>query len=167
VFDPAAPLADAAGTVVAPGDGTAIPPGPATGAYVDLGNGVNAPADPAADSGPRFATHGHPLSKLVGSASTRRTYDTWSTHYESNGLDEDGVAGVDQGSDDLDDEIPPRVDGKVNAWPKDGVVDDAGERETSPPYPAPLRGIEIRIRCYEPTSRQVRQVTVRHTFLPH
>ena len=167
VFDHAAPLADAAGTVVAPGDGTAIPPGPATGAYVDLGNGVNAPADPAADSGPRFATHGHPLSKLVGSASTRRTYDTWSTHYESNGLDEDGVAGVDQGSDDLDDEIPPRVDGKVNAWPKDGVVDDAGERETSPPYPAPLRGIEIRIRCYEPTSRQVRQVTVRHTFLPH
>jgi len=25
----------------------------------------------------------------------------------------------------------------------------------------------VRIRCYEPASRQVRQVTVRHTFVPH
>jgi len=30
----------------------------------------------------------------------------------------------------------------------------------------PLRGIEVRIRCYEPTSRQVRQMTVRHSFIP-
>ena len=113
------------------------------------------------------AGQGHPLSKLAGSASARRTYDTWSTHYDSNGLDEDGEAGVDQGSNDLDDEVPPRANGAVPLWPKDGVVDDAGERETSPPYPSPLRGIEIRLRCYEPTSRQVRQVTIRHTFLPH
>lgn len=44
---------------------------------------------------------------------------------------------------------------------------EAGEAETSPPYPYPLRGIEVRIRCYEPSSRQVRQVTVRQTFVPH
>jgi len=168
VFDPAAPLAESAGTVVVPGDDVAIVPGPATGAYVDLGNGVNASADPlATGAGPRFAGHGHPSSRLVGSSSTRHTYDTWSTHYESNGLDEDAVAGVDQGSNDLDDEVPARVGGLVPLWPKDGIVDDAGERETSPPYPAPLRGIEIRLRCYEPTSRQLRQVTIRHTFLPH
>jgi len=168
VFDPAAPLAESSGTVVAPGDDVTITPGPATGAYVDLGNGISAAAGfPAPPSAPRFAGQGHPLSKLVGSSSGRRTYDTWSTHYESNGLDEDGEAGVDQGSNDLDDEVPPRANGAVPLWPKDGVVDDAGERETSPPYPSPLRGIEIRLRCYEPTSRQVRQVTIRHTFLPH
>lgn len=168
VFDPAAPIGESSGTVVAPGDDASITPGPATGAYVDLGNGIAAATGfPAPSTAPRFAGQGHPLSKLVGSASTRRTYDTWSTHYESNGLDEDGEAGVDQGSNDLDDEIPPRADGLVPGRPMDGVVDDAGERETSPPYPAPLRGIEIRLRCYEPTSRQLRQVTVRHTFLPH
>lgn len=35
----------------------------------------------------------------------------------------------------------------------------------SSPYDFPLRGIEVRIRCYEPTSKQVRQVTIRHSFL--
>jgi hypothetical protein len=49
----------------------------------------------------------------------------------------------------------------------DGVFEDLGEAETLPPYPVPLRGVEIRIRCYEPSSRQVRQVTIRHTFVPH
>jgi len=33
------------------------------------------------------------------------------------------------------------------------------------PYDVPLRGIEIRLRCYEPTSKQVRQVTIRHSFV--
>lgn len=40
-----------------------------------------------------------------------------------------------------------------------------GQTKT-PPYPYPLRGIEVRIRCYERSTRQVRQVTVRHSFLP-
>ncbi|TSA02782.1 MAG: hypothetical protein D4R77_12130, partial [Planctomycetaceae bacterium] len=61
---------------------------------------------------------------------------------------------VDQGTDGFDNN-------------SNNLVDEAAERETSPPYPVPLRGIEIRIRCYEPSSRQVRQVTVRHTFVPH
>jgi hypothetical protein len=90
----------------------------------------------------------------TGALGGRRTYDTWTTHYEANGRNEDGDALVDEGTNGLDD------DG-------DGTVDDAGELETSPPYPWPLRGIEVRIRCYEPSSRQVRQVTVRHTFVPH
>jgi len=34
----------------------------------------------------------------------------------------------------------------------------------APPYPVPLRGLEVRIRCYDPASKQVRQVTVRHAF---
>lgn len=36
----------------------------------------------------------------------------------------------------------------------------------NPPYPNPLRGIEVRIRCYERTTRQVRQISIRHSFVP-
>jgi hypothetical protein len=142
VFDPRASLKTTNVTAVDPGDpgyGAATSSG-INGAYVDLGSGA------------AWTT------TLMGSAAAKskltRIYDTWSTHYESNGIDEDAVGGIDQGVNTIDD------DGN-------GIVDDAGEQETSPPYPVALRGIEIRIRCYEPSSRQVRQVTVRHTFVPH
>lgn len=79
------------------------------------------------------------------------TYDTWSMHYESNGLDEDGAQGVDQGTNG--------VDNNGNT-----IIDEIEELETAPPYAVPLKGLEIRIRCYDPTSRQVRQTTVRHSF---
>lgn len=81
-----------------------------------------------------------------------RTYDTWSTHYESNGRDDDDDTYVDEGTNGLDDN-------------GDGVPDDPAEAETSAPYPSRLRGLEIRIRCYEPASGQIRQTTLRHTFL--
>lgn len=77
------------------------------------------------------------------------TFDTWSRHYEYNGRNE-GTA--DSG-----------VDG-VDNWP-DGSPDDRYERETSPPYPVPLRGVEVRLRCYDPVSNQVRQTTIRHSFI--
>jgi hypothetical protein len=80
------------------------------------------------------------------------TFDTWSQGYEyynsamtaadfnrsSNGFDNDNSNGV----------------------------NDPTERFSSPPYPVPLRGVQIKIRVYEPTSRQVREVTVTETFLP-
>ena len=47
-----------------------------------------------------------------------------------------------------------------------GVVDDPNERESRPPYPTPLRGIKVTIRVYEPSSKQVRQMTVVQDFLP-
>jgi len=175
VFDPAAPVALSASgnTALVPGD-PLYPPalvngGPvASGAYVDLGVGI---FSNSLLSGsriyPRFAGYGQPKSQLVGSAGTRRIYDTWSTHYEANGRDEDGSGTADEGTDGTDnnsdgqiDEVPVDTDG-------DGVPDIAGELETSPPYPFPLRGVEVRIRCYEPTSGQVRQMTVRHSFVPH
>jgi hypothetical protein len=101
---------------------------------------------------PHFAGVGQP----VGSSghTLLRTYDTWSLAYEANGRDEDSQHGVDQAINGLEDS-------------GDDVIDDPAEFETRPPYPYPLRGIEVRIRCYEPESRQVRQVTVRHTFVPH
>lgn len=62
------------------------------------------------------------------------TYDTWSTHYGENGFDDDG----------------------------DGVSDEDDERD--PPYAATLNGIEVRIRCIEPTTREVLQLTIRESF---
>lgn len=145
VFDPGAPLVGGTG---------------AEGEYVDLGSSGISPVAMTAAFPPAsttvFQSGGVQVSN--GSASktlARPTYDTFSTHYEANGLDEDGDSNYDEGSNGLDD------GGIAN------VADDPLEAETSAPYPYPLRGIEIRIRCYEPSSRQVRQVTVRHTFVPH
>jgi len=168
VFDPAAPLAISGSEVVAPLDtnpASAFPPGPylANGAYVDLGNGVTVPGPSGV--APFFSGTGSPLSRLSGSPTTPCVYDTWSTHYEADGVDQDAVGGTDQGANGADDQVPARLG--VSLVPADGVIDDVDEWETKPPYPYPLRGIEVRIRCFEPSSRQVRQVTVRHTFVPH
>ena len=141
VFDPRAPLNDTGVTAVDPGDpgyGSGSSAG-VNGAYVDLGSGAAA-------------------TTLMGSATSKskltRIYDTWSTHYEFNGIDEDNSGIIDQGTNGIDDN-------------SNGIVDEAAEQETAPPYPVALRGVEVRIRVYEPSSRQVRQVTVRHTFVPH
>jgi hypothetical protein len=149
VFDPAAPVVDVGATAVVPGDPGFIISGTAWGAYVDLGHGITTSGTLAGKTmAPLFSGAG------IGALAGNRTYDTWSTHYEANGRDEDGDSIVDDGINGIDDN-------------NNGTIDDASERETSPPYPVPLRGIEVRIRCYEPASRQVRQVTVRHTFVPH
>jgi prepilin-type N-terminal cleavage/methylation domain-containing protein len=102
------------------------------------------PGDPGYETGD--------TSPAARGAYVDRTFDTWSLHYEQNGIDEDGDGKIDEGADGFDDN-------------GDDLADDAGERETSPPYPGPLRGLEVRVRCYEPSSRQVRQITVRHSFL--
>jgi type II secretory pathway pseudopilin PulG len=144
VFDPTA--------VIAGGTGE-------KGEYVDLGSAGGTPAAvgttfPATGLVP-FTSRGIRVANAANrGVLTYPTYDTWSTHYENNGLDEDQDGLVDEGTNGQDDNA-------IN------VVDDPAERETSPPYPRALRGVEIRIRIYEPSSRQVRQVTVRHTFVPH
>ena len=167
VFDPEAPIRFSSGFAVTP-DVAVTPDDPsfssgaltsATGAYVDLGWGTTTltpigttfpPSNETAFQGLGIAVKNGATTNLLSSP----TYDTWSLHYEFNGVDDDSNTIVDQGTDGFDNN-------------SNNLVDDALERETSPPYPVPLRGIEIRIRCYEPSSRQVRQVTVRHTFVPH
>lgn len=164
VFDPRAPIRASAspGVATIPGDpgwNTGSNTG-VTGAYVDLGwGGGSTLADVGKAFPPAgFTAFGSPGMRVCNTPNSRflpLTYDTWSTHYESNGIDDDNDGIVDQGTNGLDDKNI------------DGVIDDPLEAETSPPYPVPLRGLEVRIRTYEPTSRQVRQVTVRHTFVPH
>ena len=116
----------------------------------------------------KFYGFGHPKSFLIGTGSTSRLYDTWSLSYESDGLDQDSVNGADQGTNGLDDNGNGQFDeSPYQNWTNLVDLSDPGEAETIPPYPFPLRGVEVRIRCYEPSSRQVRQVTVRHTFVPN
>ena len=138
VWDPKAPVYSNGAIALMPGDpgygagGSAV----SEGAYVDLNY-----AGPANSNLSPFAGPGRLAPVLSG------VYDTWSFHYENDGI------GSDAGTNGCDDN-------------NDGVVDDAGEMEAPAPYPFPLRGIQVKIRTFDPDSRQVREVTVIQDFLP-
>jgi hypothetical protein len=180
VFDPGAVAQAGTGPNLYPGD-PGYSGGGATslGGYVDLGWGTSdallatgtftrSPVDVGKVFPPSgmtaFQSDGMAVSgtgvtakRLVSGTSIAAqrnalTYDTWSLHYEFNNVDDDLDGSVDEGTDGNDNN-------------GDDVPDDPAEYETSPPYPVPLRGVEVRIRCYEPTSKQVRQITIRHTFV--
>jgi prepilin-type N-terminal cleavage/methylation domain-containing protein len=107
---------------------------------------------------PLFASALAPLAAR-GSVDERRyhsqlavTYDTWSTAYERDGVDQDTDGSIDEGTDGIDNN-------------NNGLVDEIipggnGEQETMPPYPHSLRGVEVTIRVLEPSSQQVRQVGI-------
>jgi prepilin-type N-terminal cleavage/methylation domain-containing protein len=162
VFDPKVRAQRSSGITLYPGDlaytGTASTSGTgAYGAYVDLGwggggvtsmSGTFPPAGQTAFQSGGVAVRNGATTNLLGSS----TFDTWSLHYEFNGLDEDNDGILDEGTNGADNN-------------GDDLPDNPTEFETSPPYPVILRGVEVRIRCYEATSKQVRQITVRHSFI--
>ena len=151
--------------------------------YVDLGYSSSSPiqlANYTFPTGPtvqRFQHLGiYALSttpnyqySLVANAQTflQRVYDSGCFSYENEGIyhyDQNGrvvqppdVAGG-QSTNGLDD----GQSGQLG----NGIVDDLSESITCSPYPVPLRGIQITIRCFEPDSRQVRQITIEQDFLP-
>jgi hypothetical protein len=177
--------------------GNTSPPTPTSvlyvsqGAYVDMGYGYD----------PRFQLSGQPLGMFptpkyasnyassvapwffeprglsdvygYGFSTGYCVYDTWSFHYENNGIDEDHSTKVfpgtvDQGTNGLDD--PDfRTHAPTNAFDLGDFaingVDDVGERETVPPYDKPLRGMQVVIRTYEHDSRAIRQVRVNQHFM--
>lgn len=160
VFDPQASPQQAGGTWLLPGDPGYAPPSSGStlerGAYVDLGSAGGAPTLPSGVFPAAGVTALQSAGVLVADSPQRTalptsTYDTWSRHYEYNAIDDDGDGTVDEGTAGVD------TDG-------DGFPYDTTQNETSAPYPVPLRGLEVRIRCYEPTSKQVRQTTIRHSF---
>jgi len=189
VFDPEAPVfaVHANGNVLQAGQGdldvTAVGPGSAgwstaaisglqvsQGAYVDLGydelhRRVFSVTTPSTLTTP-FAGFAHPKSQLRDARLTR-VYDTWSFHYENDGVNQDndldasGNPAIDEGTNGFDN-LGDYADGRFVRL----GVDDPGERETSPPYPSPLRAIQVKLRVYEPDSRQPREVTVRQHFVP-
>jgi type II secretory pathway pseudopilin PulG len=176
VWDPDAPVLVSSDQTLLPGDpgylrllqqwasgsGGAVA---SFGAYVDLfylrGLGNNA-SSTLADMRNRargrvfpFAGPGDPRSGLdaqFGANPTAAVYDTGSTHYNNDGVDQDRDNLLDEGTDGLDNDNV-------------GGVDDPGELETIPPYPFPLRGVQIKIRVYERDSQQIREVTVTQDFL--
>jgi type II secretory pathway component PulJ len=117
----------------------------ARGAYVDL----YYTRDATVSDERGFAGSPHPKSKILNEP----TYCTWSFHYEQDQQDQNQNSLVDEGTNGVDD------DGNFG-------VDDPGERETSPPYPVDLRGLQISVRVYEPRSRTVRQSSVVASFTP-
>ncbi len=170
VFDPTAPMKTATYTPaaggpvtigVAPGDpgytatATAVPG--ALGAYVDLGDTTSANAF----AGTIFGT----MNSKSGMTGGYATYCTWSFHYEHDGVRQSTASilaadvAADAGTNGIDDKDPSTGN------PANGI-DDMNERETSPPYPVPLRGLQVTIRVYEPSSKQVREVTVTESFVP-
>ena len=175
VFDPGAPLFQYHGAVVEPvadklfSAPAVINPNNLVdfGAYVDLGWDDNEDYDSA---DPNFVALGaqfppfqherrpgwHPSYPNDPNLVVRRppaVYDTWSFHYEHDGIDQDNDGLVDEGANGLDD------DGQNG-------VDDIFERETSPPYPVPLRGMRVKLRIYEPDTRQIREASVTRSFVP-
>jgi hypothetical protein len=85
-------------------------------------------------------------------------YDTWSYWYEHDGVDQIVPSMLPSG--DMDQATNGIDDNNTNG------IDDVGERETSPPYPVPLRGVQVRIRVLEVETSQVRQATVVQDFIP-
>ncbi|MCE9528730.1 MAG: prepilin-type N-terminal cleavage/methylation domain-containing protein [Planctomycetales bacterium] len=174
--------------VLAPGDpgyawATANTAQMGSGAYVDLWYNRAYQNIPAARQNSAYS-----WAPNANSFSNGASWDTWTTAYEKDGID--------QYSDSL-------IDRMVNGLDDDNQngVDDPGEAETRPPYPvwigdngvdddlqngvddpgeksyvnadgsrrpsaSILRGIEVRIRMYEPGTRQTRQATVATDFIP-
>jgi hypothetical protein len=159
VFDPAVPvmirrIGDVEEALL-PGDpGYQVPDittNPPRGGFVDLfygrlGGGNFGPYfnNPQSRLFPQFAGEPHRRSQLQRNGYRWATYDTWSLQYEFDGINQDGDANTDEETIGL-------------GYP---------ERETSPPYPFPLRGIQISLRVLDPDSRQVRQMTVVNDFTP-
>jgi type II secretory pathway pseudopilin PulG len=128
------------GFVAAWNSGAQVPVG--NGAYVDLyyGRYQSAAFNGAVATRSYFRDAPHAKSGLSNGPIE---YCTWSSHYEAatngtNGFDDDSTFGV----------------------------DDEGERTTSPPYPYPLRGVQVIFRVRDPASQQVRQSSIEASFIP-
>jgi prepilin-type N-terminal cleavage/methylation domain-containing protein len=176
VFDPDAITKQVGSTTLLPGDDNYLTvagaANSAAGCFVDLGQGtaVTSGSTPSFfSSQPDIKSH---LRVASGDDQGTATYDTWTTHYEFNGVNDDASEKDDSIDNDGDgtvdeaDEQDVLIDEGTNGVDDDGdgMVDEPDEAETRPPYARPLKAIEIRIRCYEPASKQIRQITIRHAF---
>jgi hypothetical protein len=200
------------------------------GAYVDLAYGQN-PGVPTTFASPMNAALVSPPSVFSGPGDFRSqlwaggtvttsgglgsgtslfvmpaVYDTGSSSYEQDGLDEDLVTatyqlmtvlgytaatsppgwpsyGADQQSDHVDENLvlgpddtagEPYIDVNGNGLFDDGTTNftdlngngqyDPAETEAPPPYRVALQGIQVRIRVFDPDSRQIREVVVAQEF---
>lgn len=94
-------------------------------------------------------------------------YDTWSTHYEYDGMNNDPEQDqhIDEMTNGADDNGNGLID-EPNVYNNESAGIITGEQDAPPPYRSPLRGIKITIRVMELDSKQVREVTVVQEFIP-
>lgn len=98
--------------------------------YDDNGNGVPDPDPTESSLDPQFVGAMQARAYLPAG---NYVYDPWTLRYESDTFNQDGL---------LD---------------SNAIVDEGGE--TAPPYPHPLKVLQVRIRMYESDTRQVKQVS--------
>ncbi|MCH2181483.1 MAG: hypothetical protein MK108_05710 [Mariniblastus sp.] len=156
VYSPNATVNEVNNLVIEPGDvlianQTPFPSSsPHYGAFVDLAH--------LESSASWFGSPPHPDSGLsypfyLNLSLTEHAYDTWTPVYEVDGFDQDDDSLIDEGTNGVND------GGKI-------AVDDTAERETMPPYPHPIRGLKVSLRLVEKNTKQVRQASVVHSFVP-
>jgi len=153
VYSPNAQVRYTNGILLEPGDpgyvgGTG---GVELGGFVDLGFGFDSGGVAIAGvdtAGEWFAALSSTTPLL------NRVYDTWSPLYERDGIDQDNDGMTDEGTNGL------------NNGGSSTAPDDDGERETRPPYPYPIRGIQITTRIFEKTTLQVQQSSVIQSYVP-
>lgn len=169
IFSPDTPVRSAGNLIFEPDDvhweNTLPAQTVETGAFVDLGYRRDAAGDYFLfdPTEPQFSTA--PVASPSLALDLRYTdpatpgvpdyvvYDTFSTHYESDGLDNNGDGTADEGTDGIDSD-------SANG------VDDNGEREVLPPYPSRALGIKATIRIVERNTQQARQTEVVSSFVP-
>ena len=117
------------------------------------------------------------------------SWDSWTTFYERDGRNQDGDMVTDESTNGLDDDNARGVDdaGEFETRPPypswvgdnlvdddlDGTIDESGSNaqdEGNPMLSRPagspdLRGIQVRLRMYEPGTRQTRQATIVADFV--
>ncbi len=136
VWDPAAPVYVTSGLALAPGD-LGYPKSGTAAAY---GAYVDLHYGGASYFGTQNSTSVPPPTSYPNAYPA--TYDTWNSVYESTTYNSVAVS-----TDGLD-------------------SDDPGERKSAAPFPYALRGVQIKVRTYEPDSRQVRESTTHQSFVP-
>ena len=117
-----------------------------------------------------------PPSRVVDPASqppggwTDNVWDTWTPAYENDGFDQDGNMVFDQATNGVNDVFLEDNEDASHVFPdgnpNSNVVDDPAERETSPPYTQPIRGLKVTLRLVEKGTKQVHQISIIHSFVP-
>ena len=183
VFDPGAPLFEFpanSGNIIEPSAGAIFANAVSGtlsgfGAYVDLGwddnqdyihNPSSGAPEPWFQEERRLGWHpllaSDPPNTNDPYRQTPAVFDTWSLHYESDGLNQDfGTDNSNPWRDRLDQANNSLDDNDLN-----GVdLQDPDEYETSPPYRRPLRAMQVKFRIFERDTRQIRESTVVRSFV--
>jgi hypothetical protein len=129
------------------------------GGFVDLGKGIMTTdaGVPLPDPGIFGGTPGPQLPALPLTPPfnyTESVYDTGTSEYNRRFADHPGLNRVD---DDSDGQIDEGDEGKI--------LGGTMYRKVVAPYDAPLRGLKFTMRVFEPNTKQVRQLTVKKSFV--